>query len=305
MRVLTLLCLFLVGLSSCHSPQAEVAEGVRSVVQPNMNLALYADSVVLELLPIKNTYVQLYKGAQVVVAELAVHPEDSVDSVWVKVAHNQEMQGWIRESELVGAFVPVDGISQFIHLFSHTHIPYFIAILSLFVGGYLLRISRKKQIRMVYFNDIDSIYPLLLCLLIMISATLYESVQLFAPDVWQHYFFSPTLSPFKVPAILSALLVTLWLILLVWLATLDEVFSRLSPSEALFYLLGLFSVGIFCYLFFILTIRFYIGYVFLGVAVVLFFRKAHRLPIYKYRCGGCGKKLQAKGGCPYCGAVNK
>lgn len=305
MKLLALLLTFLVGTPSCHPSRLEAAEEVRSMVQPNMNLALYADSVVLELLPVKDTYIQLYKGAQVVVAELAVHPEDSLDVVWVKVAHNQEVQGWIRESELIDAFVPVDSISQFIHLFSHTQVPYFIAVLSLFVGGHLLRMSRKKQLRMVYLNDIDSIYPLLLCLLIALSATLYESIQLFAPDVWQRYFFAPTLSPFKVPAILSVLLIVLWLKLLVALAALDDMFSQLSPSEAFFYLLGLLSVGIFCYLFFMFTTRFYVGYAFLGVAVVLFFRKAHRLPIYKYRCGGCGKKLQAKGTCPYCGAVNR
>ena len=38
---------------------------------------------------LKDTFIQLNKGDRVVVAEFAVHPADSVDSVWVKLAHTQ------------------------------------------------------------------------------------------------------------------------------------------------------------------------------------------------------------------------
>lgn len=303
MKHLVLLFLLTIGLMSCHYPLPE-GEDVRAVVHKNTNLELYADSVELELLPIKDTYIQLYKGAQVVVAELAVHPEDSVDTVWVKVAHSQEVQGWLRESELTAAFVPVDSISQFIYLFSYTHVSYFIGIVALFLGVYIFRISRRKQIHIVYVKDIDSLYPLLLCLLLSISATLYQSIQLFAPETWQQYFFSPTLSPFKVPFVLSAFLITFWLILLVSLAVLDDVFSRLSSSEAFFYLLGLLSTCIFCYFFFSLTTYYYVGYLFLAIACVMFFRKARKLSVYKYYCGSCGRKLKVKGACPHCGTVN-
>ena len=59
----------------------------------NTNLELTADSILLECLPIKDTYINLYRGDRVVVAEFAVHPADSVDSVWVKLAHTQDEQG--------------------------------------------------------------------------------------------------------------------------------------------------------------------------------------------------------------------
>lgn len=65
-----------------------------------------------------------------VVAEFAVHPEDAIDSVWVKLAHSQEIQGWIHERELLRSFVPTDSISQFIYFFSDTHASYFIVILA-------------------------------------------------------------------------------------------------------------------------------------------------------------------------------
>lgn len=62
-------------------------------------------------------------------AEFAIHPTDSVDSVWVKLAHSQEVQGWLREKDMIRAFVPTDSISQAIYLFSDTHASYFIVIL--------------------------------------------------------------------------------------------------------------------------------------------------------------------------------
>ena len=97
------------------------------------------------------------------------------------------------------SFVPTDSISQAIHLFSDTHASYFVVIFALFVGVYLLRAFRRKQLQMVYFNDIDSVYPLFLCLLMAFSATVYESMQVFVPDIMGAFRISiPTLSPFKV-----------------------------------------------------------------------------------------------------------
>jgi hypothetical protein len=306
MKHLAALLLLMIGLASCRYPRPDAEGEVYSVVRKNANLELYADSVVLELLPIKDTYIPIYKGAQVVVAEFAIHAGDSVDSVWVKVAHSQKVQGWLRESNLTSSFVPVNGISQFIYLFSHTSTPYFVIIVALFIAVYLFRTFRKKQIRMVYFNDIDSIYPLLLCLLMAVSATLYESVQLFAPQTWQEYFFNPTLSPFETPGILSVFLISLWLILLVMLAAFDDILGQLpSPSEAFFYVLGLLSVCIFCYFFFILTTRYYVGYLFLGITIALFISKARKMTMHRYHCGNCGGKIEAKGACPHCGAVNR
>lgn len=271
----------------------------------NTNLEVNSDSVTLEYLPVKDTFIQLRKGDRVVVAEFAIHPADSVDSVWVKLAHSQEVQGWIREKDLMQSFVPTDSISQAIHLFSNTHASYFIVIFAIFVGAYLFRAFRRKQLQMVYFNDIDSIYPLSLCLLMAFSATLYESMQVFLPDTWQHFYFNPTLSPFKVPFILSVFLISIWLFLIVVLAVLDDLFRQLTPAAAIFYLFGLMSCCIFCYFFFILTTHFYIGYLFLLIFIYLFIRRALSTSRYKYRCGNCGAKLRTKGICPRCGAINE
>ena len=88
-----------------------------------------------------------------------VQAADTVDSVWVKVARDQETMGWVREGELLKKVVPVDPISQFIHLFSSSHTVAFFVILALFGMGYLYRAVRKKRLQLIWFNDIDSIFP--------------------------------------------------------------------------------------------------------------------------------------------------
>ncbi len=304
--------------AACHYPRPDLsAEGMSNKTKDsltylferhytyNTNLEVQTDSVVLERLPVKDSFVSLHRGDRVVVAEFAIHPADSVDSVWVKLAHSQEIQGWMRETELIKSFVPTDSISQFIYLFSDTHASYFVIVFALFVGVYLFRAFRRKQLQMVYFNDIDSIYPLFLCLLMAFSATIYESMQVFVPDTWQHFYFNPTLSPFKVPLVLSVFLLSIWIFLIVFLAVLDDLFRQLAPAAAVFYLLGLTSCCIFCYFFFILTTHIYIGYLFLFCFVWLFAKKLHKSNGYKYRCGRCGGKLREKGVCPHCGAINE
>ena len=269
------------------------------------NLEVRTDSMRLELLPVKGAYSLLYKGDRVVVAEFAVHPADPIDSVWVKLAHSQEVQGWLREADLKRCCVPDDSISQSIYFFSNTHASYFIVVFALFVAVWLVRTFRRKQLQMVYFNDIDSLYPLALCLLMACCATVYESMQVFVPDTWEHYYYNPTLSPFKVPFVLSLLLAGIWMFVIVLLAALDGLFRRLEPAAAVFYLLGLASSCIFCYFFFILTTHIYVGYVFLLAFMGVFVKKLHQsLKTERYRCGRCGGRLMRKGECPHCGAMN-
>ena len=66
------------------------------------------------------------------------------------------------------------------------------------------------------------------------SATIYESMQVFVPETWEHFYFNPTLSPFKVPFILSVFLLSIWLFLIVALAVLDDLFRQLTPAAAIF-----------------------------------------------------------------------
>lgn len=314
------ICMFLLlGLSSCHYPQQDLTdESLSQETRDSLkylyehhytwdtNLLVQADSVDLEAWPVKGRYDRLYKGQRVVVAEFAIHPADSVDSVWVKLAHSAQIQGWIRECDLIHYFVPDDSISTAIYLFSNTHLSYFIIVFALCITVWVIHVLRNKKLQTVFFNDIDSTYPLLLCLLVAISATIYESIQVFVPDTWQHYYYNPTLSPWKVPFILSLFLSCLWLIVIVFLAVIDVSFKQLSIASALSYLAGLASMCIVCYFFFIWTTRFYVGYVFLAAFICFFIYRVQRSCTQsRYRCGRCGGSLQHKGVCPHCGAINR
>lgn len=269
------------------------------------NFELIADSSVLERLPVKGERFTLHRGDRVVVAEFAVHPSDSVDSVWVKLAHSQEAQGWLRESELKRSFVPTDSISHAIHLFRTTHVAYFIIVFALFIVVCLYRFIRRKPLYLLWLNDIDSAYPLLLCFLTAFCATLYESMQQFAPELWEHFYYNPTLSPFDVPLLLSVFLAGIWLFVAVFLAMLDDLFRQLPPFAAICYLLGLVACCIVCYVLFILTTSLYVGYLLLCLLLYLLWHRFRRNLRYRYRCGNCGAKLTDKGICPVCGAENR
>lgn len=109
----------------------------------NSNFEVTSDSLLLQQLPLIDV-LPVYKGEKLVVAEFMVQAADTVDSVWVKVARDQETMGWIREGELLKKVVPVDPISQFIHLFSSSHTVAFFIVLALFGMGYLYRAIRKS-----------------------------------------------------------------------------------------------------------------------------------------------------------------
>ena len=269
------------------------------------NMELYTDSIRLSNLPFKDRYVTLKKGEVVVVAEIAVHPTDSIDPLWIKLAASEKSQGWIRSNEMRQAFVPDDSISKAIHLFSQSHTSWFLIICTLFLGMWLFRMWKRKPLQFVGFNNIGTLYPHLLCLLVSSSATLYESIQVFAPDTWEHFYFNPTFSPFEVPFILSLFISCLWLIVIVLIAAIDTIFHILSPSVAFFYTLNLFTACIICYFFFILTTPFYIGYLFLALFFLWFGKQLfNNIHSANYRCGHCNKSLKEKGICPHCGAKN-
>lgn len=272
----------------------------------NTNFEVLSDSVRLACLPIKGDSVTIHKGDRVVVADFAVHDSDRVDTLWVKLAHSQEAQGWIRSKNIVKDFVPTDSISQFIHFFSNTHTIYFIGVLLFFIFAYFIRLILRKRINLVFFQDIDSLYPIFLCFLMAFSATLYETMQLFTPDTWQHYYFNPTLSPTHVPLILGIFLSSLWLFIIISVAVLDDIFRQLSATAAFFYLFGLLACCVFCYFFFIIATSIYIGYLFLLFFFILVIKRAFSgNRTYHYRCGRCGQKLKTKGTCPHCGAINE
>lgn len=202
----------------------------------------------------------LRKHDHLVVADIRTIATDSIDSVWVKVARDQLTFGWVRESVLLTAVSPDDPISQFIDFFSDTHLLFFLAFCTLVLGAYGVRHLLRKGAKIVHFNDIPSFYPTLLCLLVAASAVLYSSIQLFAPEMWRHFYYHPSLNPFTLPWHLGLFVVFVWSLLIVAIATVDDIRHHLTLGETILYLGGLAAVCAVDYVVFSVTTLYYIGY---------------------------------------------
>lgn len=278
----------------------------------NYNFVVTADSLTLveqqpeEVVNMFSTdSLIVYKGDNLVVADIQIQPRDSIDSVWVKVARDQSTIGWIHESKLLPGVVPDDPISQFISVFSNTHLLIFLVIICLLAVAYLLRYLLRRKSKIVHFNDIDSFYPTLLTLLVASSATLYASIQLFVPETWRHFYYHPTLNPFGLPAILMIFIVAVWSIVIVSLAAVQDTIHQLSIGDAISYLLGLLGICAVDYVIFSISTLYYIGYVLLVAYFVFALWMYFKHSRCYYLCGKCGKKLHKKGICPNCGALNE
>lgn len=241
---------------------------------------------------------------RLVVADIRILPADSVDSVWVQLAQEDGTFGWVHESEMLKSVEPDDPISQFISFFSDEHLLIFLLVFVLIITAYGMYKLLRRKAHIVHFNDIATFYPTLFALVVATSATLYASIQLFAPDAWQEFYFHPSLNPFSQPALLALFLSSVWAILIVGIAVVDDTFRHLNVSDGVLYLLGLAGVCAVNYIVFTLTTMYYIGYLLLVAYVAFALWRYFTHTQSKYICGNCGLQIKKKGRCPHCGALN-
>ncbi len=245
------------------------------------------------------------KGKHLVVADIRVLPADTIDSVWVQVATEDSQFGWVHERQLLKEVDPDDPISQFISTFSDTHLLLFLIVVSLISVIYIIQKLMREKAKIVHFNDIDSFYPSLLALIVAASATLYASIQNFVPEQWREFYFTPTLNPFSQPLLLRVFLLLVWSFLLIGISTVDDVWRKLNPREAILYLISLMAVCAFNYTIFSVSTLYYFGYPLLIAYVFYAVRRYYRHFCIRYYCGVCGAKLHNKGRCPHCGTFNE
>lgn len=217
--------------------------------------------------------ITLRKHERIVVADIMTVPSDTVDSVWVKVARDQLTFGWIHENELLAKVSPDDPISQFIDLFSDVHLLVFLAFCVVIIAAYGVRRLMRRGAKIVHFNDIPSFYPTALCLLVASSAVLYSSIQLFGPESWRHFYYHPSLNPFGLPLHLGLFVSSVWAIIIVAIATVDDVTKHLPLGSAVLYLGGLTAVCAVDYVVFSITTLYYIGYPLLIVYFIFALRR--------------------------------
>ena len=278
----------------------------------NFNFVVRADSIVLlrqqpeeQINGMPTDLFAVKKNMRMVVADIRILPNDTVDSVWVQLATEQSDFGWSREAELLKSVDPDDPISQFISVFSDIHTIIFLVIISLIAVGYLARKMLRRNAKIVHFNDIDSFYPTALALTEASAATFYASIQLFAPETWREFYFHPSLNPFAQPVLLEIFLISVWAMLIIAIAAIDDARHHLHFDDAVLYLCGLAAVCAFNYIVFSISTLYYIGYPLLFAYAVLALWAYFHNNRSQYICGRCGAELRSKGRCPVCGTENE
>lgn len=203
------------------------------------------------------------KHCLLVVSDIRMIPQDRVDSVWVQLATEDNVFGWTHESNMLSKVVPDDPISQFIMVFSNTHLLIFLIVFVLIGVCYLVKKIFTRNAPIVHFNDIDSPYPTALVLMVSLSAAFYATIQTYMPEVWRHFYFHPTLNPFAVPKVLGFFLASVWAILILAIACVDEVKNRLALGEGILYLGGLMGMCALDYIIFSISTLYTVGYIIL------------------------------------------
>lgn len=276
------------------------------------NFVVYKDSIMLiaqqpeekvSEMPIDSFPVM--KEHHVVVGDIRIVPQDSIDSVWVQLATDEGQWGWIHETELLPRVVPDDPISQFIIFFSDSHIIISLIILSLILIAYTARNIYRHGAPIVHLRDIPSFYPTLLCLIVATSATFYASIQMFGPDIWRHFYYHPSLNPFNMPWILSIFIASVWAMGIVAIAAIDDVHNQLHTTDAILYLCGMIGFCAIDYIIFSISTLYYIGYPLLIAYYWFAISRYIRNVRNNYICGHCGNRMHAKGRCPECGTINE
>jgi len=248
----------------------------------NFNFVVKSDSLMLT--PRDGDIIQdtckVYEGDVIAVAAIKSIPGDSIDSIWVKVAHDQYTMGWVPEQQLLKSVTPDDSISQLLNDLSDSRFIWMSAIVILGVLVFYFHKKKTKKPQILEFGEMDSFYPPLFLILVATMATLYASVQNFVPEFWQEFYYHPTLNPLVLPPIMSWLVVIMWLVVISLVAVIDEVYHHFYFLEGLSYGIELVSLAMIIYLIFSWGTILYIGYVLLPIFIVaciwVYFKYIHK-----------------------------
>ncbi len=304
-----LIILFTLFFSSCH-----MSYGERTMYyKVNDNFIVKCDSLSLQCEePLHNRpvdtlsgCVSLYEGDRFVVAQIMTIPEDSIDSVWVKLARDQTAMGWLRQNVFLENSIPGAPISQFLSALGELNQWYFAIVL---LSVVLLTEVRRRGLlnfHLVFVHDIPSFYPSMLILSVSSASVLYACIQKFSPETWLQYYYHPTLNPFSPDHPIGIFVAMLWLTVVLFISAVDEVLSQLRPLDSLLYIFTLLGTCLAsCMLF--STVHICIANCFVLLALAIFAVRRYRKKSFPcYQCGKCGAKMNKKGKCERCGAINR
>ena len=227
----------------------------------NFNFVVKSDS--LTLVPREGDLVQdtcrVYADEIIVVAAIATVG----DTIWVKVAHDQQTMGWIAEKELLAGVSPDDPISEMLYWLQSWRGIWMSLLAAIGLTSFLLHQRKSRQLRLLRADDMDSPYPLLFVALVALMASLYASVQNFVPEFWQEYYYHPSINPLMLPPVMALLVVLTWLVVITFIAVCDEVYHHFYFLPGVAYLSQLVGIAMLVYLAISWLTLLYVGYLLL------------------------------------------
>lgn len=248
----------------------------------NFNFIVKTDS--LMLIPREGDIIQdtcwVHKNDLIAVAAIKSLPGDSIDSIWIKVAHDQTTMGWLPEKELLKSSVPNDEISELLHSMTTSRGFWMSAMIIFGILAYLFHRGESRQLYLFKFKEMSSVYPFLFLSLVAIMASVYATVQNFLPEYWQEYYYHPVLSPIGLPFIMALLLSLAWAVVVVFIAVVDEVYHHFYFVAGVAYIFELLGLAMFVYLVVSWTTLLYIGYLILP-AFICFIVWGYRKYVWK------------------------
>ena len=250
-------------------------------------------------------YQKVEADNEVAILDVFIVPNDTI--VWNYIATDVGCAGWVKEEVLLENTIPNNAISKFIFYFSDKNNIYFSLVVVLSLVLLLIYRKKSKSLKIPIINDVESFYPTLLCLCVAIEATIYGTMQRFAPEVWVEYYFNPTLNPFStyLPLILIAFITGIWLLIITLIAVIEDLthqFNRVSYYIVYLSLLMLLCVVL--YIVFSLSVHIYIGYPLLLAYIIFAFWRHKKSYTPQYRCGKCGAFIAKNGKCHECNTNN-
>ncbi len=242
----------------------------------NFNFVVKADSIML--IPREGDvgdtcYVK--DGELIAVAAISNH----IDTLWVKVAHDQRTMGWIAESELLKHSSPDDPISEILYALSGSRGIWMSILAAIGLSAFFVKQRKNNRMRLFSLEQMQSPYPSMFLALIAVMAVLYSSVQNFVPEYWQEYYFHPSLNPLMLPPLMATLVVCVWLLIITFIAVCDEVYHHFDVLDGAIYIFELLGIGMIVYLAVSWTTIIFIGYLLAPVFLHYLYVRNKRKPI--------------------------
>lgn len=181
--------------------------------------------------------VYLYEDDDFVITEVFHNRnigKTTLDSIWLCVGSDGIPLGWISEYELLRNATPVDPISRFMGacrrlsdslngLFGN----YTMIALLLLLISYQIKPAKTSIVKE------KSIYIHLLLLAAITSGSVLGTIKCLMPELWQHFYFYPSLNPVGQPPMLALYLSTVWLSIILFLAIFFDLKDKTSFGRLL------------------------------------------------------------------------